>query len=60
VVVKFDVSQFADHFLWNNSQWHDVYLSFEEADEDEIKPRLERIDGVASALVVSSDEREIG
>jgi len=59
VVVKFDVSQLPIIFYGITANGTMSTFRLKKLIEDEIKPRLERIDGVASALVYSSDDREI-
>ena len=57
LVVKFSFSQFPVIFYGITSDIPPMKLKT--VMEDEIAPRLERIDGVASARVFSMDEREI-
>ncbi len=57
LVVKFNISQFPIIFggITSNMPTQDL----KELIEDEVAPRLERIDGVASVMVYSTDVREI-
>ncbi len=57
IVVKFSFSQFPVIFYGITSDLPAMKLKT--VIEDEVAPRLERIDGVASARVFSMDEREI-
>jgi len=59
LVVKFDVSQLPIMFYGVTANGTMSAFRLKKLIEDEVKPRLERIEGVASALVYSSDEREI-
>ncbi len=57
LVVKFNLNQFPVIFYGVTSKMPPMRLK--KLLEDEIAPRLERIDGVAAARVFASDEREI-
>ncbi len=58
IVVKFDISQMPIIFYGITSESRPVY-KLEKLIDDEVARRLERIDGVASAMVFSTDIREI-
>ena len=58
LVVKFNMSQIPVIFWGINSKTMPTF-ELKEIIEDEVAHRLERIDGVASAQVYSTDEREI-
>lgn len=59
LVVKFNLSQFPVVFYGITSIGNMSTYQLKKLIEDEVKPRLERLDGVASAAVFSTDEREI-
>ncbi|MBC7363298.1 MAG: efflux RND transporter permease subunit [Candidatus Aminicenantes bacterium] len=59
LVVKFNLSQFPVVFYGITSDGALSTYDLKKLIEDEVKPRLERLDGVASAAVFSTDEREI-
>ncbi|MGB9836093.1 MAG: efflux RND transporter permease subunit [Candidatus Saccharicenans sp.] len=59
LVVKFNLSQFPVVFYGITSEEALSTYELKKLIEDEVKPRLERLDGVASAAVFSTDEREI-
>ncbi len=59
LVVKFNLSQFPVIFYGITANSGYSTYDLKKLIEDEVKPRLERIDGVASAAVFSTDEREI-
>ena len=57
LVVKFDLGQFP--IIFGGITGNRPTFELKELIEDEVAPRLERIDGVASAQVFSMDTREI-
>ena len=59
LVVKFNLSQFPVVFYGITASSGYSTYDLKKMIEDEVKPRLERLDGVASAAVFSTDEREI-
>ncbi|MCR4409449.1 MAG: efflux RND transporter permease subunit [Candidatus Saccharicenans sp.] len=59
LVVKFNLSQFPVVFYGITANSGYTTYDLKKMIEDEVKPRLERLDGVASAAVFSTDEREI-
>ncbi|NPV82738.1 MAG: efflux RND transporter permease subunit [Candidatus Aminicenantes bacterium] len=59
LVVKFNLSQFPVVFYGITANSGYSTYDLKKMIEDEVKPRLERLDGVASAAVFSTDEREI-
>lgn len=59
LVVKFNLSQFPVVFYGITTNGNMSTYQLKKLIEDEVKPRLERLDGVASAAVFSTDEREI-
>ncbi len=59
LVVKFNLSQFPVVFYGITASSGYSTYDLKKLLEDEVKPRLERLDGVASAAVFSTDEREI-
>lgn len=59
LVVKFNLSQFPVVFYGITANGNMSTYQLKKLIEDEVKPRLERLDGVASAAVFSTDEREI-
>lgn len=59
LVVKFNLSQFPVVFYGITANSGYSTYDLKKLIEDEVKPRLERLDGVASAAVFSTDEREI-
>ncbi len=59
LVVKFNLSQFPVVFYGITASSGYSTYDLKKLIEDEVKPRLERLDGVASAAVFSTDEREI-
>lgn len=59
LVVKFNLSQFPVIFYGITADSGYSTYDLKKMIEDEVKPRLERLDGVASAAVFSTDEREI-
>lgn len=59
LVVKFNLSQFPVIFYGITANSGYSTYELKKMLEDEVKPRLERLDGVASAAVFSTDEREI-
>ncbi len=59
LVVKFNLSQFPVIFYGITANSGYSTYDLKKLIEDEVKPRLERLDGVASAAVFSTDEREI-
>lgn len=59
LVVKFNLSQFPVVFYGITASSGYSTYELKRLIEDEVKPRLERLDGVASAAVFSTDEREI-
>ncbi|MDI6849106.1 MAG: efflux RND transporter permease subunit [Candidatus Saccharicenans sp.] len=59
LVVKFDISQLPVAFYGVTANSGYSTYDLKKLIEDEVKPRLERLDGVASAAAFSPDEREI-
>jgi Cation/multidrug efflux pump len=59
LVFKFNLSQFPVVFYGITSNGNMSTYELKKLIEDEVKPRLERLDGVASAAVFATDEREI-
>ncbi|MGQ9800479.1 MAG: efflux RND transporter permease subunit [Candidatus Saccharicenans sp.] len=59
LVVKFNLSQFPVVFYGITANSGYSTYDLKKLIEDEVKPRLERLDGVASAAVFSTEEREI-
>ncbi|MBC7348832.1 MAG: efflux RND transporter permease subunit [Candidatus Aminicenantes bacterium] len=59
LVVKFNLSQFPVVFYGITANSGYSTYDLKKLIEDEVKPRLERLDGVASAVVFATDEREI-
>jgi HAE1 family hydrophobic/amphiphilic exporter-1 len=59
LVVKFNLSQLPVLYYGITSNGNMSTYRLKQLIEDEVKPRLERIDGVASATAFSSDDREI-
>lgn len=59
LVVKFNLAQFPVVFYGITANGNMSTYQLKKLIEDEVKPRLERLDGVASAAVFSTDEREI-
>ena len=59
LVVKFNLSQLPVIYYGVTANGQMSTYRLKQLIEDEVKPRLERLDGVASAQVFSSEEREI-
>jgi HAE1 family hydrophobic/amphiphilic exporter-1 len=59
LVVKYNLSQFPVVFYGITTNGNMSSYQLKKLIEDEVKPRLERLDGVASAAVFCTDEREI-
>lgn len=59
LVVKFNLSQLPVIYYGVTANGQMSTYKLKQLIEDEVKPRLERLDGVASAQVFSSEEREI-
>jgi HAE1 family hydrophobic/amphiphilic exporter-1 len=59
LVVKFNLSQLPVIYYGVTAGGSMSTYRLKQLIEDEVKPRLERLDGVASAQVFSSDQREI-